>query len=81
MLQTKVEGGFFPQLCGNKESGVRISKLLINLSKKKNALNLSIFSKKLSVNTTQIDSFCGLIPISKMLYWIGESLNLRAWMD
>ena len=80
MLQTKAEG-LYLSFAATKKAGVRTSKLLINLSKKKKHLNLFIFSKKLSVNTTQIDSFCGLIPISKMLYWIGESLNLRAWMD
>ncbi len=81
MLQTKVEGLFYLSFAATKKAGVRTSKLLINLSKKKNALNLSIFSNNRGVKTTQIDLLCGLILISKMECWIGESVNLRAWMN
>jgi len=59
MLQTKVEG-LYLSFAATKKAGVRTSKLLINLSKKKH-LNLFIFSKKLGVKTIQIDLFCGLI--------------------
>jgi len=45
MLQTKAEG-LYLSFAATKKAGVRTSKLLIILSKKKNALNLSIFSKK-----------------------------------
>jgi len=60
MLQTKVEG-LYLSFAATKKAGVRTSKLLINLSKKKKHLNLFIFSKKLGVKTIQIDLFCGLI--------------------
>jgi len=52
MLQTKAEGLFYLSFAATKKAGVRTSKLLINLSKKKNALNLSIFSKKRGVKTS-----------------------------
>jgi len=80
MLQTKAEG-LYLSFAATKKAGVRTSKLLIFLSKKKNALNLSIFSNKVGVKTNQIDLFRGLIPISKRASWIGECECVRAWMN
>ena len=43
MLQTKVEGLFYLSFAATKKAGVRTSKLLINLSKKKKTLKSIYF--------------------------------------